>query len=163
MCEEDFSEFFQAETGPLVTFVRRTGVGLEQARDAAQEAMTRAFLEWAELRQPRAWVRTTAIRIAIAEDLRARDGIVRAVVGGWTVSTHVDPDVAVLSYEHEQLLKDLNTLPLRQRLVMTWKLDGFENDEIAEQLDMTPATVRSNYRHARATLRSAYLARGGQQ
>ncbi|MFD1051898.1 RNA polymerase sigma factor, partial [Kibdelosporangium lantanae] len=112
---------------------------------------------------PNRTVRTTAIRIAIAEDLRARDGIVRAVVGGWTVSTHVDPDVAVLSYEHEQLLKDLNTLPLRQRLVMTWKLDGFENDEIAEQLDMTPATVRSNYRHARATLRSAYLARGGQQ
>lgn len=159
MCSEDFGEFFRRELVPLVAFVRRAGFGREQAKDAAQEAMTKAYQDWSELRQPRAWVRTVAHRIALADAVRSKDGVLRAVAGGWTVSSHHDPDVASLGHEHEQLLQALGTLPSRQRLVMAWHLDGFDNAEIADQLDVSPTTVRSNLRHARNALKTLYSAR----
>jgi RNA polymerase sigma factor (sigma-70 family) len=155
----DFTEFFRREMGPLVAFVRRAGYTMEHAKDAAQEAMTRAYVEWSSLEQPRAWVRTTAIRYAAADKTRTYDGVLRAVAGGWSVSAHTDPEVALQGYEQEQLLKSLGALPPKQRLVMAWHLDGFSNFEISEQLDMAPNTVRSNFRHAREALKTAYLAR----
>ncbi|MFE2751121.1 RNA polymerase sigma factor [Actinosynnema sp. NPDC059335] len=153
---EGFDEFFRRELTPLVAFVRRAGFGLEQAKDAAQEAMTRAYEEWSRLRWPRAWVRTVAYRTAVVEAARTRDGLLRAVSGGWTVSTHDDPDVAALGEEHEWLLRALGSLPERQRLVMAWFLDGFDQAEIADQLDASPTTVRSNLRHARTALKTLF-------
>jgi RNA polymerase sigma-70 factor (ECF subfamily) len=38
---------------------------------------------------------------------------------------------------------------------MAWNIDGFEPQEIARQLGMSPATVRSNLRHARKKLATA--------
>jgi DNA-directed RNA polymerase specialized sigma24 family protein len=42
---------------------------------------------------------------------------------------------------------------------MAWHLDGFTNAEISSCLEMSSATVRSNLRHARTTLKSLFLAR----
>jgi DNA-directed RNA polymerase specialized sigma24 family protein len=138
VCSEDFREFFRREISPLVTFVNRAGFGWHQACDAAQDAMVKAYVEWPGLTQPRAWVRTTAYRIAKAEAVRSKDGVLRAVAGGWSVSTHIDPDVAILGYEHEQLLKLLGSLPPRQQPILAWTLDGFTTIEISEQLSMSP-------------------------
>jgi RNA polymerase sigma factor (sigma-70 family) len=159
VCQDDFDEFYRREIGPLVAFVRRAGFGWHQACDAAQEAMVRAYATWSELHQPRAWVRRTAYRHATSDAARTNESVKRAVVGGWTVSTHTDPEVAILGYEHEQLLKALGSLPVQQRLVMAWTLDGFTNHEIARQLQMSTATVRSNLRHARNALKAVYLNR----
>ncbi|MFI9008814.1 RNA polymerase sigma factor [Actinosynnema sp. NPDC053489] len=155
---EAFDEFFRRELAPLVAFVRRAGFGWEQAKDAAQEAMIKAYQDWTGIRRPRAWVRSVAHRVAVAEVVRARDGVLRAVSGGWTASTHHDPDVAALGEEHERLLAALRALPGRQRLVMAWHLDGFDHVEIAAQLDVPPTTVRSNLRHARNALKSRFAA-----
>jgi RNA polymerase sigma-70 factor (ECF subfamily) len=159
VCQDDFSEFYSREIGLLVAFVRRAGYGWHQASDAAQEAMVRALVAWSELQQPRAWLRTVAPRIAANEAARNGEGIQRAVAGGWLDSTHTDPETAILGYEHEQLLADLAALPERQRLVMAWALDGFDHNEISEQLEMSRATVRSNLRHARKALKAVYLKR----
>jgi RNA polymerase sigma-70 factor (ECF subfamily) len=157
--DDEFCEFFRQEIAPLVAFVCRAGFNREQARDAAQEAMTRAYLEWSQLKQPRAWVRVVAHRVAMAEVVRSKDGLRRAVSGGWAPSIHYDPDTAILGEEHEHLLRDLSTLSEQRRLVMTWHLDGFDHIEIAEQLECPPATVRSNLRHARNALKALFNAR----
>jgi RNA polymerase sigma-70 factor (ECF subfamily) len=150
-----FDEFFRQETKALIAFVRRAaGVTQEQAQDAVQDAMIKAYPVWADLTSPRAWIRVAAYRNAVFEAARTQDGVLRAVAGGWTATTHHDPDVVVLNCEHEQLLRYLVDLPRRQRIVMAWHLDDFDNDEIAEQLQMAPATVRSNLRHARKALSS---------
>jgi RNA polymerase sigma-70 factor (ECF subfamily) len=94
---------------------------------------------------------------------RSREGTLRAVAGGWMASTHQDPDVAVLGYEHEQLVRDLNTLPWRRRLVMAWHMDGFNTIEISEELGMAPATVRSHLRHARSTLKALFQERSQEE
>ncbi|WP_367133518.1 RNA polymerase sigma factor [Saccharothrix sp. HUAS TT1] len=155
----EFDEFFRRQLAPLVAFVRRAGFGVEQSKDAAQEAMTRAYQEWSGLRSPRAWVRTVAYRAAIVESARAQEGVLRAVSGGWTVSTHHDPDVVTLGEEHERLLEALASLPDRQRLVLAWHLDGFDYLEIADHLDTSPTTVRSNLRHARNALKARFATR----
>jgi RNA polymerase sigma-70 factor (ECF subfamily) len=159
VCQDDFSEFYRREIGPLVAFVCRAGHGWHQACDAAQEAMVRAYVAWSELRQPRAWLRTIAPRIAATEAARCDKGVQRAVAGGWLDSAHTDPETAILDYEQEQLLMDLAALPERQRLVMAWALDGFDHNEISGQLEMSRATVRSNLRHARNALKAVYLKR----
>lgn len=153
MCDEDFDEFFRRELPSLVAFVRRVAdVDVEQAKDAVQDALIKAYAEWPEIRHPRAWVRLVAQRAAIREAARTRDAVLRAVSGGHHVEIHRDPDVVVLRSEHEQLLLLLAELPPKQRHVMGWHLDGFSNDEIAERLQMSAGTVRSNLRHARNAL-----------
>jgi RNA polymerase sigma factor (sigma-70 family) len=150
----DFEGFVRSETPALVAFVRRVAnVGTEQAKDAVQEAVIKAYLQWSEIENPRAWVRRVAQRAAAHEARRTEVGIRRAVVGGHHVDVHHDPDVANEVVEHEQLLRYLADLPRKQRDVMAWYLDDFSVAEIAGQLDMEPATVRSNLRHARNALR----------
>jgi RNA polymerase sigma factor (sigma-70 family) len=155
-----FVEFFHDEFGPLVAFVRKIGFGREQAEDAASEAMTCAYESWSRIdRSPRGWVRTAAYRIACAQARRARDESLRAIAGGWDISTHDDVDVVEAAEEHDELLRLLQLLPRQQRLVMAWHLDGFDTNEISERLDMSPATVRSTLRHARDRLKVAYQTR----
>jgi RNA polymerase sigma-70 factor (ECF subfamily) len=153
MGSEDFDQFVRREAPALVAFVRRVAnVCAAQAQDAVQDAIIKAYENWAEIDHPRAWIRQVAQRAARAEAARSQDGMVRAVAGGHLVTVHHDPDIAVLHSEHDQLLRYLTDLPTKQRLVMAWHLDGFDNEEIAEQLSMAPATVRSNLRHARTAL-----------
>jgi RNA polymerase sigma factor (sigma-70 family) len=156
----EFNEFVRQEWPTLVAFVRRASdVTLEQAQDAVQDALIKAYPEWSTILHPRAWLRLVAQRIAQREVARSKTGLLRAVVGGYDVTTHHDPDIAVLHSEHDDLLCLLRRLPRRRRLVMAWHLDGFDNEEIAEQLGMVPATVRSNLRHARIALKAQYQAR----
>jgi RNA polymerase sigma-70 factor (ECF subfamily) len=54
--------------------------------------------------------------------------------------------------ERHTFLSAIRSLPLRQRMIMAYIYDGFTTNEIAAQLNMSPATVRSNLRHARAVL-----------
>lgn len=54
--------------------------------------------------------------------------------------------------EHNRLLQLLQLLPRQQRRVMERYLAGFETNEISDQLNMLPATVRSNIRHGREKL-----------
>lgn len=61
--------------------------------------------------------------------------------------------------EHSLLLRLLQQPPRQQRLVMAWHLDGFDASEISDQLNMPPATVRSNLRHARNRLKEFYQKR----
>jgi RNA polymerase sigma factor (sigma-70 family) len=160
VCDPTFAGFFRQELGPLVAFLRKIGFGREEAEDAASEAMTCAYQHWSRIdRSPRGWVRTAASRIACNQARRGRDDVLRAVAGEWVPSTHDDVDVAEAIEGHNLLLRLLQQLPRQQRLVMAWHLDGFDTSEISAQLNMPPATVRSNLRHARNQLKEFYQKR----
>ena len=62
---EDFDQFFRREFGALVAFVRKLGFELEDARDAAAEAMKDAYRNWARLETPLPWIRVAAQRVAL--------------------------------------------------------------------------------------------------
>ncbi len=63
--------------------------------------------------------------------------------------------------EVQMVLNAMSKLPARQRQVMAWYYDGYSAVEIAENLGMPVATVRSNLRHARETLRRLGVGEGG--
>jgi RNA polymerase sigma-70 factor (ECF subfamily) len=162
-CErDDFDDFFREDLPRLVKFLINAGFDYESSRDAAAEAMLSAHLGWADLRNPRAYVRTAALHEAGNQAKRDRARTVRSIKGGWVTSERIDPFAEIDDDLDGQprLTALLQLLPQQQRLVLAWHLDGFTNTEIAGQLDMNPATVGSHLRHAKQRLK-AHLASTG--
>jgi DNA-directed RNA polymerase specialized sigma24 family protein len=149
-----FDEFFAHGFVPLVAFLQKAGVEREEAKDAAAEAMTCAFQNWGRIAHPKAWVRAAAWRIATRQVQRWRDGLSRAVAGGWTVAAHEDD---YRRDEYRWVLGLLGCLPAQQRLVMAWHLDGFDTAEIADCLGISAASVRSHLRFARQRLKQEIM------
>ncbi|KAK1186427.1 sigma factor-like helix-turn-helix DNA-binding protein [Streptomyces sp. NBS 14/10] len=56
-------------------------------------------------------------------------------------------------------------MPVRQREVMAWTLDGYRPQEIAQIIGITPEAARKNLERGRALLKQALLgpAAGGGQ
>ncbi len=149
-----FEEFFRRHFRHVVGFLVTLGFELDKAREVTSEAMYRAYLNWSTISYPRAWVYTTAERIAVHESRRDADGIVRAIRGGWAAPPLIDPCKVVDGYA--EVVTVLSALPPAQRHVMAWFMHGFTPSEIAELTGMKPATARSHLRHARERLRVDY-------
>jgi DNA-directed RNA polymerase specialized sigma24 family protein len=131
--QEEFELFFRREFGTLVSFVRKLGYGLDDARDAATAAMHDAYRHWARVSQPLVWTRLAAQRFApprglAADQIEETDGKLR-------------------------LLTRLATLPDELRNSIGWHLDGFQTQEIAQVLGISEATVRSTNRYALGLLK----------
>jgi hypothetical protein len=61
--EAEFAAFYRTEAGKLVGFVMNAaGANHHDAADAAQNALMQGWTVWDALTNPRAWVRTVAIR-----------------------------------------------------------------------------------------------------
>ncbi len=149
----DFDDFFRDNLAALQAFVIKSGFSREEAADAAQEAMVGACRAWDYISTPRAWVYRVAIRSAIRAAARQTDGIRRAVAGGWATSSQQAAADQLAAVDEQPLVEVLLArLPDRQRAVIAWHLEGFDIGEIAELLEMKPATVRSTLRHARQRL-----------
>ncbi|WKX69392.1 sigma-70 family RNA polymerase sigma factor [Streptomyces sp. XD-27] len=71
-------------------------------------------------------------------------------------------DAVVLREEEARVYAALSRLPMKQRQVMAWHLDGFTTAEIGGALGMQPAAVRQNLARARAHPKEALgLTSGG--
>jgi RNA polymerase sigma-70 factor (ECF subfamily) len=149
----DFDDFFRDNLAALRAFVIKNGFSYEEAADAAQEAMVGACRAWGYISAPRAWVYRVAIRSAVRTVARQNDGVRRAVAGGWATSREQVAADQLAAVDEQPLVEVLLArLPERQRAVIAWHLEGFDIAEIAEGLEMKPATVRSTLRHARQRL-----------
>lgn len=151
-----FEEFFRQQFTRVVGSLMHMGFDSEEARDATSEAMLRAYRRWSTLTQPRPWVFTTAYRVAANKARRDRDGFERAIAAGWGVSRSTDPCAAV--DDRLEVVTVLSVLPPKQRLVMVWHLYDISPKDIARQLDISQAAVRSHLRHARDRLRKHFEA-----
>jgi RNA polymerase sigma factor (sigma-70 family) len=150
--DDDFDSFFRRAAPRVVLFLIKLGASRQQAEDAAQEAMLRAYQAWSTIRYPEAWVRVVASRVhaaAVAGD-RCVAGTVEANLSNLIAA---DTDLLVDDEERRRVLELLRRLPPAQRLVMAWYVDGFGPKEIAAILQKNPDTVRSDLRHARLRLR----------
>lgn len=151
----DFEEFFREDYGRLIAYLRKSGFGAAAAEDAAAEAMAKVMEAWDDVEHARAWVRTIARRYAYDQIERGQRGVERALWGDWARNGHHDgPESAVL--RHEQILYLLDKLPDRQRDVMALAFEEYRNEDIAAELRVPEATVRSNLRHARNRLKRVY-------
>lgn len=151
----EFREFFRREYVPVVAFLRRAGFAAHLADDATAQAMSAAYDRWADItHNARAWVRTAAYRQAARNARVTRTELPRLIARGYRPATD-DGTKPLRTIElDDELLGMLATLTDRQRLVMSYHLDGFTTEEIAHMAAMRPATVRSHLRNTRSTLRS---------
>lgn len=148
--EEEFSAYYRRFAKRLAGWLILQGVSEADAYDVVQETMRKALRNWVTIRNPEAWARTTASRMHAkrlaegdtvpVEDID--DRIPRLTSGG-----------SIAAIETEQDFREaLQKLPPRQRQVLAWSFEGYAPAEIAEQLRMTPESVRSNLYKARRTL-----------
>jgi RNA polymerase sigma factor (sigma-70 family) len=146
-----FDTFFREQFSRIVVLLISIGASQSTAEDATQEAMILAWNQWASIREPTAWVRTVAVR-----------SFLRIVRGNGAQMVPLDesiPDpvgndgLGNFEEEQQQVLRLLRALPAGQRAVTALYYDGLNCEEIAEVLGKRPATVRSNLRYARESLR----------
>lgn len=151
---QGYDEFFDREYVLVVAFLCKAGFPYHLADDATAQAMTLAYEQWSKIdTSPRGWIRTTAYRLAARSTVASRTEVPRLLTKGY--GALVDDGTAFYREieEQDELLQILEQLPVKQRLVVAWHLDGFTDDDIAELTGMRQTTVRSNLRHGRKTLR----------
>jgi len=160
---DEFAPFFRREFPRLVLHLLVRGFGV-YAEDAAEEAMREAYEQWADINAPAGWVRTVAVRIAgrAAERDRRRlqtEDAYRQQQWDPEVPT---PEIAfALREQQSDILAQLKGMPPVRRRVLALVFDGYKVKEIAHELQVTEATVRSHVRHLREALRTRDERAGG--
>ncbi|WP_084965496.1 sigma-70 family RNA polymerase sigma factor [Thermoactinospora rubra] len=156
-----FVSFAEHEYHSLKVFLLRCGASHEDSEDAAQEAFIDAWRllinhpsRWIAVREPRAWIRTVALRALARPRGQRRRQILTIpldldqpghdrVSSDWTEQVALESDVRAA----------LQALPWDQRLAMAYRLDDFTHAAIADQLGMTEQQVRDLVKRARAALK----------
>ena len=158
MTENGFVSFFHERFSRTVILLISMGASRADAEDAAQEAMILAWTKWESVRDPAAWVRTVAVR-AHVKQARARGN--QAVSLDETVyEPAADGDLSIFAAEQQHVLRLLRGLPPGQRIVAALFYDGLTCEEIAELIERSPGTVRSQLRNARNSLKGMMLSGG---
>lgn len=154
---EEFEAFYREFTPKLVGFLIRQGARLSIAAEITQDTMLTAFRKWAEISNPPAWARRVASRELIRHLSRADADLCEHVPEPSPLLA--SPNAAAEWEQQQDLLRLLADLPPRQRQIMAWKYDGHSPAEIAEELGISPETVRSSLLKARRVL-ATRLAQG---
>jgi RNA polymerase sigma factor (sigma-70 family) len=156
-----FAKFYQDAVPGLIAFLRLLGASYPVAADCVQDAMLKALPPvWETLTHPRAWCRTTGLNLYRRQAARHREDPVADIELTDHPLLAMDTDFDELE-ERFEVVRLLQRLPLRRRQVMACIYDGASYDEIAEALQVTPATVRSTHRYAKLDLARFLEENGG--
>ncbi|WP_193383758.1 MULTISPECIES: sigma-70 family RNA polymerase sigma factor [Streptomyces] len=159
---EDFARYYQQHMPALIRFVMRYGADPYEAADAAQAAFIEAFRAWHLIHSPAAWLRKVAFRQYLRQAPIPQEELTGDVPDRPAFSCPLDK--VVLQEEEKRVYTALAQLPMKQRQVMAWHLDGFPTSEIATELGIQPHAVRQNLARARAQLKDLLgLTSGGAQ
>ncbi len=150
---------------PLVSrWIRNKTGSLEDAEDVTQEVMFRISKNLGRF-DGRSKVTTWAYQItsnAIADHYRRSSGEAMPEPGGAAPAQPATPAIAAETMDDRTAAELVKTffeaLPGRQREVFDLAdLQGFRSSEVAEMLDMNPATVRAHLFRARRMIREKIL------
>lgn len=149
---DDFDAFFRREYRSLVGLAFVLTGDRATAEDLAQDALLAAHRKWDELADyddPGAWVRrAVANRSASVWRRRARE--LRAMTRLRARAVEVIP---ALDAPDDEFWDTVRALPARQAQCVALRyLEDRPTEEIAEILEIAPATVRVHLHEGRATL-----------
>ena len=143
----DFDQFFLEHHTRLIACGTALTRDTERVRDAAQEALARAFRDWSKvslLDHPGAWVRRVFVNLLIDEG--RRDSRRRARVAA--PQGHID-----VSPSESPLLDAIRRLPTRQRTAIALHyIDDLSVDDVARVMGIATGTVKATLHHARGWL-----------
>ena len=145
----DFDEFFLAHHTRLVAGALALTNDRERARDAAQEALSRAYRDWSKVQRmdhPAAWVRRVLVNLLTDEGRRDRHR-------DRTESPHGEPWHEDAPPSDSPLLAAIRQLPIRQRTaVVLHYLDDLPVEQVADAMGVAVGTVKATLHQARTTL-----------
>ena len=136
----DFSEFVKLRSDRLLHFAFWMTGHWEDAKDVVQESLAKAYLAWARIEQPDAYVHRLVVNSARSR-YRARQ---REVLVGEPPDVAIaDPDLEALAARAE-LAGALSRLPRRQRSVVVLRCCfDMSVADVAGLLNCSPGTVKS--------------------
>lgn len=150
MSPEDYESLYRARVGPLTRQVFAMTGNWSEAQDVVQEAFVRAWQHRASIDRagsPEAWVRVTAMRLAVSRWRKQRNALI-----AWrrTGPTHADAPAEPFDRE---LIAALQSLPQAQReaLVLHYLADQ-SVAEIADSLGVPVGTVKARLSRGRTAL-----------
>lgn len=157
-----FSAFYRRFVPTLVGFLVWQGARLPDAADLAQVTMSEAYRYWSTIREPEAWVRRVASRALARHIARVEPEDPAGEIPEHSSLLRSLTNVTAWEQQHE-VLRLLDLLPPRQRQVMAWTLEGYTPTEIAQELKIESAAVRSSLSKARKMLAQHLSATGDDQ
>lgn len=152
-------DFYDAEYERVVRFLMRTGACWDDARDAAQDAFLESWAlmtcrpkAWEQIINPRAWIRTVAWR-KHRRPPGSRRRLHLAVGADLPDLPQPGPEVGEWTAQTQAVTQALAGLNEDERMVMTFRMDGFTFADIAAELGINEQEARHLARRARAALK----------
>lgn len=147
-----FENFYRHEYRLLLEVVMLIGGTLDEAHDTVNQTMETLIPRWAKIRHPHKYVRVAVVSNFIKYKKRDRQGLQKAVEGGYLVQeAHDCPELTV--WEDKQWVEQLvSSLPRAQREATEAILEGLTIEEIAEELGRTPEAIRKSLERAKHRL-----------
>jgi RNA polymerase sigma factor (sigma-70 family) len=156
LSQDGFSSFFHQRYSRTVLLLMTMGASRADAEDATQEAMIAAWQQWESIREPAAWIRTTATRSFWRHNRKQQPHT--SPLDATIVQPEIaDPDLAIFGEEQQQVLSLLRGLAPAQRTIAALFYDGLTVEEIASATGKPAPTVRSHLRHARKALKEVIV------
>lgn len=152
---ESFEEFARDQQVGLLAVAFGLTRNVEDARDLAQESLTRAFERWDEVAvhpNPAGWVRRVLVNLHGDGRRRVTAGrkVLRLVQARHVSRTRATADAALGTIGFWNAVAELT--PRQQEVTVLRSVTEASHAEIAEVLDLTEATVRSHLATARTRL-----------
>ena len=148
-----FEALFHTEYPKMVALAAAVSGSRLHAEDIAQDAMTRLDKNWSKIQgfhKPGAWLRRVTINLAVSHRRRLAaetKALLRMRTPEPTIS--VEPPAS-----HQDVWDAVALLPKQQRAAIALQyLEDRSITEIADILDISPATARVHLHRARQTLR----------
>ncbi|GAA3305096.1 MULTISPECIES: SigE family RNA polymerase sigma factor [Dactylosporangium] len=149
-----FEEFVHSRGAALVRFARLLTGDEDRADDLVQDVLAKAFVQWRRIvraDRPDVYVRRMLVN-ANASWWRKRANGELAVAE--LPEGAGDRDIGTEIVERDRLWRLVVRLPLKQRTVLVLRYyEDLDDQTIAEILDCSPITVRTNAQRALAALR----------
>ncbi|MCX5215576.1 sigma-70 family RNA polymerase sigma factor [Kitasatospora sp. NBC_00240] len=155
-----FSAFYRAKIKLLTGYLITLGAPPALAAEFAQDCMLELLKRWTTVPYPRAYVYKIAgqmwarrfARVSLEEPVEELPE---------PTSLVPRPDALAEFETRHDVVRALRELPPRQRQVLALTLQEFTPTEIAEQLDLDPATVRAHLWRARRAVSARVEGSGG--
>lgn len=147
-------ELYQLHARPLYNTLLRLVVEQDEAQDLLQETFITAFRKIGSYRQEApfgAWIRRIAVNTGL--DYLRRRKLYFETVGEEFNEPLPEVETAEPAYTVEQVHAGIKKLPPGGRAVLTlFLLEGYSHREIAQELNITVSTSKTQYRRARLLL-----------
>lgn len=157
----DFESIFAAHFQGVYRLVYRIVGEPQEAEDLTQEAFLRLYRQRfaeGEEHNVRAWVYRVATNLAYNAERGRRRREVRQENVHWDAEPENPADAAMRTIERDLVRQALDSLPERQQQLLMLRHAGLSYREVAEALDIAPASVGTMLARAHKAFETAYKA-----